>query len=39
MPKIVFIPKQPDAILDMARKLTPPGFARSPANFSGRRPS
>ena len=24
--KIVFIPKQPDAILDMARKLTPPGF-------------
>ena len=26
MPKIVFIPKQPDAILDMARKLTPPGF-------------
>jgi phosphoglycerate dehydrogenase-like enzyme len=26
MPKIVFIPRQPDAILDMARKLTPPGF-------------
>ena len=24
--KILFIPKQPDAILDMARKLTPPGF-------------
>src|SRR5436309_764424 len=24
--KIVIIPKQPDAILDMARKLTPPGF-------------
>ncbi|MGH7302940.1 MAG: hypothetical protein ACRELZ_06595, partial [Candidatus Rokuibacteriota bacterium] len=24
--KIVFIPKQPDAILDMARTLTPPGF-------------
>jgi phosphoglycerate dehydrogenase-like enzyme len=24
--KIVFIPKQPDAILDMARRLTPPGF-------------
>jgi phosphoglycerate dehydrogenase-like enzyme len=24
--KIVFIPKQPDAILDMAKALTPPGF-------------
>ena len=24
--KIVFIPKQPDAILDMAKRLTPPGF-------------
>ena len=24
--KIVLIPKQPDAILDMAKKLTPPGF-------------
>src|ERR1700704_2835025 len=24
--KIVFIPKQPDAILDIAKSLTPPGF-------------
>ena len=26
MPKVLLAPKQPDAILDIARALTPPGF-------------